>query len=428
MQDLFINRTSGTFQLAFNSNQFLPNPPFSATNPDNAAAVEAAINSLPNIALGGGSVKVIQIGQHYFIYFNNPAGAFGSDPLAYVAQNLLAIQTGGPSGGITAFISNLIPGGNSTTTVAAGATLQVQNANNTSGFVEGSGKSLHLNGTGFNGNGAIENVLGLNTWGSSNVTLDTDATIGVDDTSSLTIAKSIGDNGIGKSVHQGRAPERSIYSGDNTTSNTYTGLTNVTAGVLQLNKTLGGVAVAGNLTVGSPTPNMSTYLTQTQTLTFNNFTNLSTQKYTLSVRGQPDRPVHLRRRSDDRRKQHPGLPERAAVRRRHGQSVHRQRTAPGVFAVTFNGVTNAMNGTTWPQILGFRDAASTTSAQSITTASSTSNPLGIPALEQVQILAGQTNEITPSATVTVTDGGELIDGRTPSRRSPPSTCSPASSS
>ena len=48
--------------------------------------MEAAINSLPNIALGGGKVKVVQVGNHYYIYFNDPASAPGSDPLSYIAQ------------------------------------------------------------------------------------------------------------------------------------------------------------------------------------------------------------------------------------------------------------------------------------------------------------------------------------------------------
>src|SRR6185503_5258332 len=146
------------------------------------------------------------------------------------------------------------------------------------------------------------------------------------------------------------------YTGDNSTNNTYTGLTNVTAGVLQLSKTAGGTAISGNLTVGSPTPGSSTYRTQTQTLTFNNFTNASTQQYSLSFAGQKALlPAYVGDLTTDASNIQAALNSMASGLGMTGNPFTVTAVSATVFNVTFTGVTNPFNGTAWPQIVGFRD-------------------------------------------------------------------------
>ena len=305
-------------------------------------------------------------------------------------------------------VGTSIPGGYSTTNVAAGATLQLQSpSGNSGGFNEASGKSLNLSGNGVNGDGALENVAGANSW-TSTVTLNANSTIGVDDTSNLDISQAIGDDGFGYGITKVGTGTLQ-FTGDDTTNNTYTGLTDVTAGVLQLSKTLGGIAVAGNLEVGSPTAGSSTYLTQTQTITFNNFSSTGTEGYRLAFDGQETSLLTYHGDGiSDAPAIESALNSLPFVHSNFGSPFTVTQTGPGVFSVTFSGLADEMNGTTWPEILGFRDSAMTTSSQSITVASADSNPVGTAALEQVQILAGSTNEIAPTATVTVSDGGELI--------------------
>src|ERR1019366_4396708 len=154
------------------------------------------------------------------------------------------------------------------------------NGGSAGSLIEASGKSLTLNGAGFAGNGALENTIGINTWGSSPVTLASNSPLGVDDTSTLSISQAIGDSGAALGITKVGTGTLQ-YTGGSANSNTYTGLTNVTAGTLNLSKTGGGTAIAGNLAVGN-----TTYLQETQTLTFNNFNPGAGDHYTLTFGGQ----------------------------------------------------------------------------------------------------------------------------------------------
>src|SRR5207237_10326837 len=125
------------------------------------------------------------------------------------------------SGGVTAVVATLRdgPGG---TLVNSGGTLQVQ-CN-----ITVSTENLTLNGTGFNGQGALENVSGSNTWNSP-ITLGSNTLIGVDSLgagNNLTISQAIGAGGRNFGVTK-VGPGRLVYSGGISfgvvTSNTYTG-------------------------------------------------------------------------------------------------------------------------------------------------------------------------------------------------------------
>ncbi len=70
VQDILVGAT-GNFKLDFNSSTLTVSIPVASS----AATVQADINALPNISNGGGSVTVSKSGNHFYVYFNNPAGA-----------------------------------------------------------------------------------------------------------------------------------------------------------------------------------------------------------------------------------------------------------------------------------------------------------------------------------------------------------------
>ena len=399
VEDVHVTGSGGAFQLSFGGTHF--------TNAINvgasAATVQTRINSdLPNIAVSGGSVFVTQSGNDYFVYFDNPLGAAGSDPLAYVAQPLFGFQT---VGNASVAISTLVAGGASTINVAAGgsgpATLQLQNAASNSGnngsLVEASGKALTLNGPGFNNDGALENVFGTNTWGSA-ITLGSNTAIGVDDTSSLAINRSIGDGGGGFSLTKDGIGTLNEIG---TTSNTYTGTTIVQDGTVKLDKTLAAVAVAGNLQVGD-----AQGLLQTQTLTFNNFA--SSQRYQLTFAGQSTGLLTYQG----------GVAGDATTIAGALNSLPFVTTdftagstpftvaqigTTGSFTVTLDSA--LLNGTTWAPILGFRDPLTAPANASITSSSVTNSTAAIPDTDVV--LLQQNNQLAATSNVTVKDTGKF---------------------
>ena len=87
------------------------------------------------------------------------------------------LVAGNFTGSTVALVALLLPGDADGTTVASGATLQLQGTN------DASGKFLTLNGTGYNNAGALENLSGYNTWNSVPVTLGSNASFGADATS-----------------------------------------------------------------------------------------------------------------------------------------------------------------------------------------------------------------------------------------------------
>lgn len=117
--------------------------------------------------------------------------------------------------------------------------------------IEGEGleinRSLTLNGAGFSGTGAIRNVTGNNTW-MGPMSLVSNSTIAVDG-ESLTFSAAIGPSSARDLTKIGAGTLK--LSGSS--SNTYTGATIVNAGVLELAKSSGNDAIAGNLTVGDGT-------------------------------------------------------------------------------------------------------------------------------------------------------------------------------
>ncbi len=206
------------------------------------ASVQNALNALPAISsINPNGVSVTQTGNNYFVYFNGPG-------LAHLQQNALSdmVLTAGISS-IT--ITQPLAGGASNVVVASGAALQMQSTTAAQAFSEASGKFLTLTGAGFNGNGALENVSGTNTWGATPITLGGAGTssIGADTGSTLNINQPIAGSGAGlNKVGAGTV----VFNADNT----YTGLTDVHAGQLDLQAPAAGVAIPGNLQVGDNTP------------------------------------------------------------------------------------------------------------------------------------------------------------------------------
>ena len=165
----------------------------------------------------GGSVNVTLLSNTYTVTFG------GS--LAGLSQPLMT-ATG--STGTVATVARVTAGHPTSTVVANGATLQLQ------GGITVATDSLTLNGPGSTGtNGALESVNGTNTW-SVPITLGSTSSIGADVSSNLIINQAITDNGkaYGVNIVGSGAIQ---YAG--TTSNSYTGTTQVFGGTLQLNKT-----------------------------------------------------------------------------------------------------------------------------------------------------------------------------------------------
>ncbi len=248
--------------------------------------------------------------------------------------------------------------------------------------------------------GALENVLGANTWGSSAVTFATNTTIGVDDTSTLTISQSIGDGGLGFGAAKLGAGTLQYIGNAN---NTYTGTTDVLLGTLNLSKANNGTALAGNLYVGSPD-----YLQQTQTLTFNNFANGDT--YELTFDGQTTGAItYLGGVAVDATSIASFLNNLAIITGNFAAGSTpfsvTQVGSTNSFMVTLGGV---LNGTAWPEILGYPVAtASGTGTIGTVLGATTPAPVGVLNSVIVNELAGSINEIVSTATVTIVDDGVL---------------------
>src|SRR5207244_1686264 len=104
------------------------------------------------------------------------------------------------------------------------------------------GETLTLNGPGFNNAGALENASGHNFW-SKGITLGSDSYIGsTTATDGLTIDQPISDGGNAFGVTKVGPGQLEYAAG-----NTYTGLTQVNDGTLQLNNGPPNAnAIAGN--------------------------------------------------------------------------------------------------------------------------------------------------------------------------------------
>jgi autotransporter-associated beta strand protein len=199
------------------------------------------------------------------------------------------------------------------TTVASGATLQVQ------GGINVTTEALTINGTGLNNQGALVGI-GNDTWGSA-VTLGSSSGIGAANTTdNLAINAAITDNGSGFGVTKtGFGTVQ--YTGS--TSNTYTGLTSVNDGTLQLNKSGGATAISGNLTVGD-----GTVISEVQTVTVTG----SSGTFALTFNGQTTAPLLFNATATQVQSALNGLPSIGGV----GGSVSVTGTG-GVYTVTFGG-------------------------------------------------------------------------------------------
>jgi large repetitive protein len=225
---------NGSFTLTFNG-RTTPALPFTAPN----TAVQTALDNLTSIGGIGGSVTVTggpTTGSSQYLV------TFGG---TLASMNVPAIVSQGFNG-TTAVVTTKIDGGGLGTIVATGAALQLQ------GNISVSGEALTLSGNGVNSGGAMENVAGSNIW-SGIITLGSSVTLGADGTSTLIINKQLTDGGNGFGVTK-------VGSGTlqfaGSTSNAYTGQTNVNLGTLQLNQTSTGappIAIQGSLTIGTGT-------------------------------------------------------------------------------------------------------------------------------------------------------------------------------
>ena len=251
VQQLAVAGTSGSYTLNFQgqiTNPILPG----AT----ALQVQNELNALSTINAGGGSVSVTQAGNIYLVTFDNgPLAGINQIPLIAIGINGTSVTVTTPQDG----------GSGSGTNVAAGATLQLQNNINVSL------ESLTINGLGFN-NAALENLSGTNTWSNPVLTLGSDSSIGSTGTAAgdkLILNTAITQSSVGLGVTK-VGPGTAQYTGD--MPNAYTGLTNVIAGKLELNKsnavqtiTVPATVTSFTLTLGANTTAAISYTGVTAT-------------------------------------------------------------------------------------------------------------------------------------------------------------------
>ena len=390
----------------------------------------------------------------------------------------------------------LLAGAVSGTDVASGATLQLQSGTETSG------KVLTLNGAGFNNAGALENVSGINTWGTTPIVLASPAAIGVE-AGTLHISMPITDsyqvqtvqftgfvagnaytlsfNGVTTAALSFNAtsaanaaimqaallslPTISLLGGSVTVTplagntyqiafgaamaglgweaitatrltgpgiltagvptnasygygatkvgpgtlvfeggarNTYTGLTDVLDGDLQLNKTGGATAVAGNLAIGD------TLSQPTQTLTLSGYSSVAGDQFTLDLPSDADGGDHLQRRRRHRCRRHPVGPERDPPRGRRGHR-HADGDDADQYLVAFGG---GLSGTSPAAITYANVSAAAGSIAGVATP-------GVPAIPDSDIvqLLGSNQIAASTAVVTLLDDGLLsIARQRPGRR------------
>ncbi|MCI0381895.1 MAG: autotransporter domain-containing protein [Chlamydiae bacterium] len=156
----------------------------------------------------------------------------------FISGGMINVQNGSGLG---------VAGTNSGTFVLGGATLEVQNSINLI-------KTLRLNGAGVAGAGALHNVGGSNTLSgpiqigwvggaevASDVTIQVNGATIVNSTNIISGANAITLIGGGTLEYSGAL------------SNTYTGLTTLNGGTLNLNKSGGGTAVVGNVQISGGT-------------------------------------------------------------------------------------------------------------------------------------------------------------------------------
>ena len=210
-----------------------------------------ALSTTPSIASDAGSLTISGIISGSTTLTKNGtgtlilSGANSYTGATTVSAGVLNIQnataTGTTAGGVT---------------VSSGATLQLQ------GGITVGAEALTLNGAGINNDGALRNISGDNTW-QGNLTLASASRINSDSgtlalSGTLPCAYVINIGGAGNTNISGVISGSSglIKDGSGTltfsggSANTLSGTITVNAGELDLNKTAGTNAFAGNLTIG----------------------------------------------------------------------------------------------------------------------------------------------------------------------------------
>jgi autotransporter-associated beta strand protein len=178
-------------------------------------------------------------------------------PNSYLGQTLVSVgilrledgQALGSLGGDGTFVTN-------------GATLQIDETPG-GGSLTVTNKTLGLTGNGFNGQGALQNQTGNNTWNGP-IILDGSATIEAD---SVTVGKVTtpttltANQPISESVTASSLTKQGtgtlVFTGGVGSDNSYTGTTFINDGTLQLNKTGGAIAIQGDVVVGDGTTGVS---------------------------------------------------------------------------------------------------------------------------------------------------------------------------
>ena len=226
VQTVLVTGTNGTFALTFNG-ATTPFLPFDAT----AGAVQTALNNLSTVGGVGGSAAVGGVpsagGTLFTIAFGLNLGATDLPPIT--------TQT---TGAASAFPTTLRDGPEGTV-VNPGGTLQI--AGNKA-FTQ---EALTLRGAGFQGQGALNNAAGTNSWDTP-ITLAENATIGAAAGTTLTLSQPTSDGGNKYDLDVvGAGTVAFTASADNQ----YTGTTTVRGGVLRLSQPA-GVAIQGALVVG----------------------------------------------------------------------------------------------------------------------------------------------------------------------------------
>ncbi len=232
VQQVQVIGTNGTFTLTFNGRTTAPLA-FNAT----AAEVQAALAALPP-TYGGvtGSVSVIAVagggGTLFTVTFTGG-----------LANTNVPQMTAAVTGGTTAIVTT-IQDGSEGTAVALGATLQV------AGGITMTDEVVVINGVGFNGQGALNNFSGSNTWAIPLV-LGSDASVGTTTAADLlTFTAPITDNGNAFNLDL-VGPGAVKYAA--AVDNQYTGTTTVRQGALLLSQPA-GLAILGPLVVGDGQP------------------------------------------------------------------------------------------------------------------------------------------------------------------------------
>ena len=235
-QTIAVNGASGSFTL------FITGYPVAVTTgpipvPVTANSLAAAINTMLAVAgspgyvsagsHGSASVAAESSGSIYVVTFGGT--------LAGVAVPLMVAPAGFFTGGASATIAQLLIGGESTTTVDAGASLQMQGA----AVSESSLKPLVLNGAGYNNAGALESVSGGNTWGATPILLASPSSLGAD-AGTLAVTMPVTDN------YQQQTLQFNGFTPGNTYTLSFNGVTTPTL-AYTANASINATTIATNL-------------------------------------------------------------------------------------------------------------------------------------------------------------------------------------